>query len=139
MGLRIIMHEAFPQEDVAAARRIAADFDQSAEVDASYGTKSVDPVLAVFLLLGGQFASGFLGKAGEDAWDTLKTLVSRLRAESTRQSQLVIEDDEGLELILGPDTPDDALLRLPDDVRQAAGEAGQLCWDSTEHGWKAPF
>ena len=55
------------------------------------------------------------------------------------ESQIVLEDDEGLQIILGPSTPADALLNLPEDVREAAGEAGQLYWDEDEGRWKAPF
>lgn len=55
------------------------------------------------------------------------------------EPQLVLEDDEGLKLILGPATPAEALLALPDDVREAAGEARELYWDEAEGCWKTPF
>ena len=55
------------------------------------------------------------------------------------ESQIVLEDDEGLQIILGPSMPADALLNLPEDVREAAGEVGQLYWDEDEGRWKAPF
>jgi hypothetical protein len=66
-------------------------------------------------------------------------LVGRLRDELEQKSQIIVEDDEGLQLILGPDSPAEALTSLPEDVRQAAGESGLLIWDEAEGRWKSPF
>lgn len=138
MSLEIVMHEAFPLEDVEAVRRLAHDFDESATVSATYSTKAVDPVLIIFVI-GGLVGQGFFTRAGEDAYEALKRLVLRLRDDVRAESQLVLEDDEGLQLILGPTTPAEALLTLPDDVREAAGETRALYWDEDEGGWKASF
>jgi hypothetical protein len=138
MSLEIVMHEAFPREDIEAVRRLAHDYDESAKVSATYTTKAVDPVL-IIMVIGGLVGQGFFTRAGEDAYEALKRFVLRLRAEVKAESQLVLEDDEGLRLILGPATPAEALLALPDDVREAAGEARELYWDEDEGRWKAPF
>jgi hypothetical protein len=66
-------------------------------------------------------------------------LVGRLRDELEQKSQIIVEDDEGLQLILGPDSPAEALTSLPEDVRQAAGESGLLILDEAEGRWKSPF
>jgi hypothetical protein len=139
MVLKIEMHEAFPPPDVEAARRAALNYDESAEVIATYATKAVEPVLVLLLFIGAQFGSGFFGKAGEDAWDALRGLVGRLRTDLQTQSQMVIEDDEGLQLILGPATPAEALADLPADIREAAGELGMLIWDEEAGAWKSPY
>lgn len=120
------MHEAFPPSDVEAVRRAALEYDESAEVSATYATKAVEAVLVLLLFIGAQFGSGFFGKAGEDAWDALKGFVERLRTDLKTKSQMVIEDDQGLQLILGPATPAEALADLPGDIREAAGESGVL-------------
>ena len=111
----------------------------SPEVSANYVTMAVDPVLVILIFIGAQFGTGFLGKVGEDAWDALKGLVRQLRDELEKKSQILVEDDEGLQLILGPDSPAEALTSLPEDVRQAAGESGQLNWDEADGRWKSPF
>jgi hypothetical protein len=137
MPLRIVMHEAFPPDDVEAARRIARDFDEFAEVSANYSTRAVEPVLVVLLFIGAQFGSGFFGKAGEDAWDALKDLVLRLRAELRSASPIVVEDDTGLQLVIGSEAGAD-LAPLPEDPQAAAGESGQLHWDNS-NGWAPPY
>jgi hypothetical protein len=74
----------------------------------------------------------FANAAGEDAYEALKRFVVRLRADVKIGSQIVLDDDEGMQIILGPSTPADALLNLPEDVLEAAGEANQLYWDEDE-------
>jgi hypothetical protein len=140
MSLSIVMHERFPPEDVQAAQRVAAEFDPDAEVRASYGTKALEPVTLV-LFIAGAFVSGYLAKAGSDAWDGTVRLVKRLRAEMKHEATFVLdgERDYGIQIIIGPQTPAEALLELPDDVREAAGESGQLFWNEDERRWKAPF
>lgn len=133
------MHEAFPPSDVEAARRAALEHDESAEVSATYATKAVEPFLVLLLFIGAQFGSGFFGKAGEDAWDALKGLVGRLRTDLQTKSQMVIEDDDGLQSILGPATPAEALAELPRDIREAAGESGVLLWDEEAGSWKSAY
>lgn len=139
MTLRIVMHEAFPPEDVEAVRDFARNWDEGAEVTASYGTKSATAVLIVLAFVGGAFGRGFFEEAGADSYHGLKKFVEGLRAKMRAESQLVLEDDEGLQLILGPATPAEALLELPEDVREAAGESGELYWDDDEQSWKSPF
>src|SRR3954469_5971151 len=95
MALQILMHEAFSDEDVLAVRRIAEEYDRSAEVSASYGTKAVDPVL-VIMVIGGLFAQGFIRRAGENAYDGLRDFVKRLRSDVEEPSQIILEDDQGL-------------------------------------------
>jgi hypothetical protein len=87
----------------------------------------------------------FANAAGEVAYEALECFVVRLRVDVKTWSQIVLEDDEGLQIILGPSAPadallnpPDALLNPPDDVREAAGEAGQLYWDQDEGRWKEP-
>lgn len=139
MALRIAMHESFSAEDVAAVRQLARQYDESAEVSASYVTKSVDPV-TIILVTGTLVFNGFFSRAGEDAYDGLKSFVSRLRASTKDESQVLLEDDDsGLRVILGLSTPADALLELPEDIREAAGEAGELYWDEETGEWKPPF
>lgn len=138
MTLQIVMHEAFPQGDVDAVRGLAREYDAEAEVSASYVTKAVDPVLIILVFIGGSFAQGFFTRAGEDAYESLRRLIVRLREAVTAESQILIEDDGALQLMLSPSTPADALLDLPADVRAAAGEAGSLYWDEQEGRWEAP-
>lgn len=73
MSLEIVMHEAFPPEDVEAVRRLAHDYDESAKVSANYSTKAVDPVL-IIMVIGGLVGQGFFTRAGEDAYEALKRL-----------------------------------------------------------------
>jgi hypothetical protein len=39
MTLKLVMHEAFPEVDIAAAKRIAREFDEAAEVSATYSKR----------------------------------------------------------------------------------------------------
>lgn len=133
------MHEAFPPEDVEAVRDFARGWDEDAEVTANYATKSATAVFIVLAFVGGAFGRGFLEEAGTDSYRGLKDFVGGLRAKMRAETQLVLENDEGLQLILGPATPAKALLELPEDVREAAGESGELYWDVDEHCWKSPF
>src|SRR4051812_10103663 len=91
MSLEIVMHEAFAPEDVEAVRRLARSYDESAQVTANYSTKAVDPVL-IIMVIGGLVGQGFLTRVGEDAYESLKRFVLRLRAEVKAESQLVLED-----------------------------------------------
>jgi len=133
------MHRAFADDDVNAARAAALEYDSSAEVSASYETKALDPVLAIMLFVGGVYFNGFLGAVAADHYDKLKALVQRLREDLRSRSQIVIEDDAGLQLVLSAMTPAEALDHLPLNVREAAGESGQLYWDDQDGTWKAPF
>ena len=137
--LRIVMHEAFPPDDVDAVREYARGWDAEAKVSATYATKSGSAVLIVLAFIGGGFGRGFFEEAGADSYRGLKNFVSGLRSKMRAESQVVLEDDEGLQLILGPATPAEALLELPEDVREAAGESGELYWDDDEQCWKTPF
>lgn len=139
MALKVVMHEALPMDDVEAIKRLVLEHDESAEVSANYVTKAIDPVLLV-MIVGGLFLQGFFTRAGEDAYEGLKRFVQRLRSDVTSDIQLVLDDEDlGLQLILGPSTPAEALLDLPEDLRKAAAEAGELYWDGEERCWKAPF
>ena len=139
MPLKIVMHEAFPAADVEAVRRLAHEHDENAEVSANYVTKAIDPVMLI-MVAGSLVATGFFTRAGEDAYEGLKRFVQRLRRDVSADTQVVLDDEDlGLQLILGPATPAEALLELPDDLREAAGEAGELYWDGEEGCWKAPF
>ena len=89
------MHEAFQPEDVDAVRALAGEYDENAEVSATYSTKAVDPVL-IIMVIGGFVGQGFLTRAGEDAYESLKRFVVRLRAAVRSEAQVVLEDDEEL-------------------------------------------
>lgn len=133
------MHTAFPDDDVKAARAAALEYDPSAEVSASYETKALDPVLSIMLFVGGAYFTGLVGAVAADHYGKLKVLVRRLREDVRSRSQIVVEDDAGLQLVLGAMSPAEALDHLPLDVREAAGESGQLYWDDQYGIWKAPF
>lgn len=137
MTLAITMHEAFPAREVEAVRRLAREYDESAQVEANYATKSVTVTLIIIVAGLKVIGGGFLNRAGEDAYDSLKSFVQRLRLEVESESQVVLED-AGLQIILGPSTPAEALLALPENVREAAGEAGELFWDEDSSSWVAP-
>ncbi len=139
MPLRVIMHEAFTEQDVKAARAAALSFDADAEVSANYMTKALEPVLLIIVFVAGGFGTGFFNKAGADAYDALKGLVQRLRTDLEARSQILVEDEVGLQLVLGPATPAEALLQLPEDVAQAAAESGQLFWDDEAECWRSPL
>lgn len=137
MSLRVLMHEQTPPEKVRAVRTAALDFDSEADVSASYGTKAVDPVSVLLLFLVAPFVAGFAGKAGSDAWDELRNLVSRLREAHGGDTQVVIEDSEGVQVILSESDSEELLLELPDDVADAAGEYRELYYDAGDGVWKS--
>ena len=139
MPLQIQMHEAFPEDEVEAVREYAREWDRDADVTASMVTKSTTVVLIVVVFVGSQFATGFLNEAGADAYKGLKSFIKGLRARMKEESQIVLEDDEGWEIVLGPDTPNEALEHLPGDVRSAAGESQQIFWDQEQSKWTTPF
>ena len=64
-----------------------------------------------------------------------RTLLTNCARRCVQSPKLALEDDEGLQLILGSATLAEALLELPEGVREAAGESGELYWDDDEHCW----
>lgn len=138
MSLSVVIHEKSTPAQVAAIRSVVREFDSEAEVSATYSTKAIDPVSIFLIFLAAPFAAGFACKAGADAWDSLRELVQGLRAAAQDDAQVVLEDSEGVQVILGRAEPPARLMQLPDDVRGAAGEYRELYWDSDEECWKSP-
>ena len=132
------MHEKSTPAQVAAVRAVVHEFDSGAEVTASYSTKAIDPVSVFLIFLAAPFAAGFAGKAGSDAWDSLRELVHRVREAADEDAQVVLEDSDGVQVILGATDPAARLVQLPHDVLGAAGEYRELYWDSDEGCWKSP-
>ncbi|MDQ6947544.1 MAG: hypothetical protein M3256_15045 [Actinomycetota bacterium] len=83
----------------------------SAEVELAEGfvVLALSTTVLVFLNALGQ-------KAGEDAWPSLKRLVSSLRGarkkDSGRIQVILRNEDHGPDIVIGPDVPDEALGRL---------------------------
>ena len=138
MSVSVVIHEKSTPAQVAAVRSVVREFDNEAEVSATYSTKAIDPVSIFLISLAAPFAAGFAGKAGADAWDSLRELVQRLRAAAEDEAQVVLEDSDGVQVILGATETPARLLQLPEDVRGAAGEYRELYWDSDDGCWKSP-
>jgi hypothetical protein len=136
-------------DEVRAAKQILDEVGYEAIVsDQPYSltASGADVVLDPFVVVATWTASGFLtamaGRAGLDAYDAIKRLVTRLRAvRSNDQGRLEIiirGEDGGPDIVIAPETPDQALgelLRLKD---LPATPSGKLEYDLGAHQWKDP-
>jgi hypothetical protein len=89
------------------------------------------------------FMTAYAAKAGSDAWDATKRgsgrlvkLVRDLKAANGGQSDGSIEVQDGNRqwLVLGSDTPEEALQQL-EDIDLTVAESGYLRWDAHRQCW----
>jgi len=101
----------------AEAGLLAQVSDQSSTlaVPADVGQLAQFLVIAMGTTAGVSFLKAFFTKAGEDGWKAFKDLIVRLRRTRPRdrgQLLVIIRQQDGLDILIPPDVPDEALRQL---------------------------
>lgn len=110
-------------EEVDDVRLAFADAGVPAEVSdqpyslvASGGLDVADAFVVVATTATSGFLGAFAAKAGTDAYESFKRLITRLRAarkaDGGRLEIIIRGESEGPDIVIGPDTPEGALGRL---------------------------